>query len=69
MIPSAIVRLKQGFGRLIRSKSDRGLIALLDGRALSMRYGATIVNALPPATRIAELDGLDALWDDLPSNA
>jgi ATP-dependent DNA helicase DinG len=68
MIPSAIVRLKQGFGRLIRSKSDRGLIALLDGRALSMRYGATIVDALPPATRIAELDGLGALWDDVPSN-
>jgi ATP-dependent DNA helicase DinG len=68
MIPSAIVRLKQGFGRLIRSKSDRGLIALLDGRALSMRYGATIVDALPPATRIAELESLGALWDDVPSN-
>ena len=64
MIPSAIVRLKQGFGRLIRSKTDRGLLALLDGRALSMRYGATIVDALPPATRIAHLDGLDALWDE-----
>jgi len=34
-----------------------------------MRYGATIVDALPPATRIAELDGLDAPWDDVPSNA
>ena len=64
MIPSAIVRLKQGFGRLIRSKSDRGLIALLDGRALSMRYGATIVSALPPATRIETLEGLATLWDE-----
>ena len=64
MIPSAIVRLKQGFGRLIRSKRDRGLIALLDGRALGMRYGATIVDALPPATRIDTLDALDALWID-----
>ncbi len=62
MIPSAIVRLKQGFGRLIRSKSDRGLIALLDGRALGMRYGASIVDALPPATRIDALDHLDDLW-------
>jgi len=69
MVPSAIVRLKQGFGRLIRSKSDRGLLALLDGRALSMRYGATIVDALPPATRIADLAGLDALWDDVAWNA
>jgi ATP-dependent DNA helicase DinG len=71
MIPSAIVRLKQGFGRLIRSKSDRGLIALLDGRALGMRYGATIVDALPPATRIDALDRLDDLWavDGLPLGA
>ncbi|HEV8022918.1 MAG TPA: ATP-dependent DNA helicase, partial [Candidatus Lustribacter sp.] len=69
MIPCAIVRLKQGFGRLIRSKTDRGLIALLDGRALSMRYGTTIVEALPPAMRIDELDALAALWDDVPSNA
>jgi ATP-dependent DNA helicase DinG len=62
MIPSAIVRLKQGFGRLIRSKSDRGLIALLDGRAVGMRYGATIVDALPPATRIDDLALLDGFW-------
>ncbi len=58
MIPSAIVRLKQGFGRLIRSKSDRGLVALLDGRAASSRYGATILGALPPAKRLTHLDEL-----------
>ncbi len=58
MIPSAIVRLKQGFGRLIRSKSDKGLVALLDGRAASSRYGAIILNALPPAERITHLDEL-----------
>lgn len=58
MIPSAIVRLKQGFGRLIRSKSDRGLVALLDGRAASSRYGSIILNALPPAARITHLDEL-----------
>jgi ATP-dependent DNA helicase DinG len=62
MIPSAIVRLKQGFGRLIRSTTDRGVVALLDGRATSMRYGATIVGALPPATRIADLAALDELF-------
>jgi ATP-dependent DNA helicase DinG len=62
MIPSAIVRLKQGFGRLIRSTSDRGVVALLDGRAAAMRYGATIVDALPPATRIGDLDALDELF-------
>jgi len=62
MIPSAIVRLKQGFGRLIRSTTDRGVVALLDGRATSMRYGATIVDALPPATRIDDLAALDDLF-------
>ena len=62
MIPSAIVRLKQGFGRLIRSTTDRGVVALLDGRATSMRYGATIVGALPPATRIDDLAALDDLF-------
>ncbi|HEY6450149.1 MAG TPA: ATP-dependent DNA helicase [Candidatus Cybelea sp.] len=59
MIPAATVRLKQGFGRLIRSSSDRGLVALLDGRAASTRYGATILSALPPATRIERLDDLE----------
>lgn len=63
MIPAATVRLKQGFGRLIRSTADRGVVALLDGRAASTRYGATILAALPPATRIARLDELDGFLD------
>ncbi len=58
MIPAAIVRLKQGFGRLIRSTADKGVVALLDGRAASTRYGAKILKALPPATRITHLDEL-----------
>ncbi len=62
MIPSAIVRLKQGFGRLIRSKTDRGLVALLDGRATGMKYGAAIIDALPPATRIHDLSALEELF-------
>jgi ATP-dependent DNA helicase DinG len=64
MIPSAIVRLKQGFGRLIRSKSDRGLVALLDGRAASSRYGTSILNALPPARRITHLDELTGFFTE-----
>ncbi|HET6276988.1 MAG TPA: ATP-dependent DNA helicase [Candidatus Cybelea sp.] len=62
MIPAATVRLKQGFGRLIRSTRDRGFVALLDGRAVSTRYGATILAALPPATRIERLDDLEAFF-------
>lgn len=63
MIPSAIVRLKQGFGRLIRAKTDRGVIALLDGRATSMRYGASIVAALPPALRVTDLDDVRSFFN------
>ena len=62
MVPAATVRLKQGFGRLIRSGSDRGLMALLDGRASSTRYGETILSALPPATRIEALEDLAAFF-------
>lgn len=62
MIPSAIVRLKQGFGRLIRTKTDRGLIVLLDGRAVAMRYGSTILAALPPARRVNDLEGVRAFF-------
>ncbi|GAC1397359.1 MAG: hypothetical protein NVSMB59_17570 [Vulcanimicrobiaceae bacterium] len=62
MIPSAIVRLKQGFGRLIRAKSDRGLVVLLDGRVASMRYGAQIVAALPPAKRVDDVEELRAFF-------
>jgi len=64
MIPAAIVRLKQGFGRLIRSTSDKGVVALLDGRAASTRYGATILSALPPATRITHLDELTEFFSE-----
>jgi len=64
MIPAAIVRLKQGFGRLIRSTTDKGVVALLDGRAVSTRYGATILASLPPATRIEHLDELTEFFEE-----
>ena len=62
MIPAATMRLKQGFGRLIRSAADRGVVALLDGRASSTRYGATILASLPPATRIGQLEDLSSFF-------
>lgn len=48
-LPHAVLRLKQGFGRLIRSKTDRGVIAILDKRVLTKAYGRTFLRALPPA--------------------
>ena len=47
-IPQAILRLRQGFGRLIRTKSDRGVVVILDRRIVSRRYGKAFVESLPP---------------------
>jgi ATP-dependent DNA helicase DinG len=48
-IPEAVILLKQGFGRLIRSRSDRGILALLDKRIMTKSYGRVFLNSLPPA--------------------
>jgi ATP-dependent DNA helicase DinG len=46
-VPQAVLALKQGFGRLIRAKSDRGVLALLDNRIQRMRYGKIFMDSLP----------------------
>jgi ATP-dependent DNA helicase DinG len=46
-VPAAVITLKQGFGRLIRSLHDRGLLALLDNRILKKQYGRTFIESLP----------------------
>ena len=52
MLPHAALRLKQGYGRLIRSRADRGAIVLLDDRILRKRYGRYLRDSLPPAPLI-----------------
>jgi ATP-dependent DNA helicase DinG len=47
-VPSAVLTLKQGFGRLIRSLEDRGVLVLLDPRIKRQRYGKTFLDSLPP---------------------
>jgi ATP-dependent DNA helicase DinG len=47
-VPAAVLTLKQGFGRLIRSLEDRGVLVLLDPRIRTKRYGETFLNSLPP---------------------
>ncbi len=49
-VPDAILRFRQGFGRLIRSRSDRGLVAIFDSRVISKRYGADFLESLPDCT-------------------
>ena len=58
-VPQAVLRLRQGFGRLIRSKTDRGVVVILDRRITSRRYGQVFRDSLPPVTlKRCRLDGI-----------
>ena len=59
MIPHAALRLKQGFGRLIRTADDRGIVLLMDSRAANKGYGRDLIDGLPPARRVV------APWRDV----
>lgn len=52
LLPEAVLRFKQGFGRLIRSQSDRGLVVLCDARAIEKRYGRVFLTSLPIRTHL-----------------
>ena len=54
-VPSAVITLKQGFGRLIRSLHDRGLLVLLDNRILKKQYGRVFVDSLPDYRRTTDI--------------
>jgi ATP-dependent DNA helicase DinG len=54
-VPAAVITLKQGFGRLIRSLDDRGLLALLDNRILKKQYGRVFVESLPNYRKTTEM--------------
>jgi ATP-dependent DNA helicase DinG len=59
MVPHAALRLKQGFGRLIRTATDRGAVVIADPRIVTARYGETLLRSLPPARRAIDV------WEDL----
>lgn len=68
LLPEAVIRFKQGVGRLIRSKTDRGLVIICDNRVAQKRYGRMFLNSLPLKTHIRTtqgqiLDKID-LWFD-----
>jgi len=67
MLPQATLQLKQGFGRLIRSASDRGVVAILDSRIIRKGYGRRVVNALPPARRTDKIEVVDQFFADEPA--
>ena len=53
-LPEAVLKLKQGFGRLIRTQRDHGTVAILDPRVLTKPYGKTFLDSLPPCRRVIE---------------
>lgn len=64
LVPSAALTLKQGFGRLIRSRADRGIVALLDERVSTKGYGKVFLRSLPAARRCSSLEELRAFWSE-----
>jgi Rad3-related DNA helicase len=58
----AILTLRQGAGRLVRSESDRGVIALLDSRIHTKQYGRRILAALPPGRQVARIEEVEAFF-------
>jgi len=55
VLPQAVLRLKQGIGRLLRTREDRGVMAILDTRLYTKGYGKMVLNALPPARRTTSI--------------
>jgi len=65
-VPDAVLRFRQGFGRLIRTKTDRGVVVLLDNRVITKRYGQVFLDSLPGCTvrrgSLADLPGAARSW-------
>ena len=68
-LQEAILRFRQGFGRLIRTQSDRGIVVLLDRRIISKKYGRFFIESLPNCTvksgTMADLPSVAKSWLDL----
>jgi len=68
-LPEAILRFRQGFGRLIRTESDRGVVVILDSRVLTKRYGQMFIASLPQCTQrvgpVQNLPGEAVKWLNL----
>jgi len=65
-LPSAILLLRQGFGRLIRGGDDYGVIAILDTRLITSSYGMTIVSSLPDMNIVHGIEDVKKFFDSIP---
>jgi ATP-dependent DNA helicase DinG len=61
-VPSAVITLKQGFGRLVRSLKDRGVLMLLDPRIQRQRYGRIFLDSLPPYRQTQNIEDVEAFF-------
>ena len=61
-VPAAVITLKQGFGRLIRSLHDRGLLCLLDNRILKKQYGRVFLESLPPYHQTTDIADVESFF-------
>jgi ATP-dependent DNA helicase DinG len=61
-VPAAVISLKQGFGRLIRSVKDRGVLALLDNRVTRQRYGKIFLDSLPAYAKTQDLADVERFF-------
>ena len=57
-VPQAVMLFRQGFGRLIRTATDKGVVAILDPRVKSERYGQTFLDSLPPCEVTNQIERL-----------
>ncbi len=62
-VPQAIMLFKQGFGRLIRTKSDRGIVAVLDPRVTTRTYGKSFLNVLPKCRHTSDINDVKIFFD------
>lgn len=66
-VPSAVIALKQGAGRLIRTFADRGVLMMGDTRLVNKPYGRTFIESLPPFPRTREIDDVRAFFAEVPA--
>jgi ATP-dependent DNA helicase DinG len=63
-LPEAVLTFRQGFGRLVRSRQDRGVVAVLDPRLRTRAYGATFLESLPPCPRTSSIEDVAGFFRD-----
>jgi len=68
-LPSAILVLRQGFGRLIRGRNEYGVVAILDTRLVTRSYGKIIVSSLPEMNIVNNIEDVKRFFDSIPSTA